>query len=303
MKKQKKGKIRGWAVFLAGAVVLSSCVYHTPDEDWEKNGKVRLHLNWQTRAEYPSDMTYYFYKDGVGRPVIRQGNISGYEGTLPSGRYKVAVCNTDCNNVVLEMGQGYEQACGKARQISALKSSSVHIAHPGNLYGTGCLSIDVGGEQTVVEELYPSSLVKTLELNIKVTGGAGHIDLAGLSGRLTGVSSQVHIPTGKALFDTPAFMAFEPEQANPGVYTSSLNLFGLSGGLEGSGLVELYLTLTLKDGKEITALTNITEEVGDAFDKSASAHIILDLEIVYDAVNGTTITLTGWKEGTGEVGN
>lgn len=248
MKKQKKGKIRGWAVFFAGAVVLSSCVYHTPDEDWEKNGKVRLHLDWQTRSEYPSGMTYYFYKDGIGHPVVRRGSASGYEGTLPAGQYRVVVCNTDCDNVILDMDNGYEQACGNARQMSGLKSSTVHIAYPGNLYGTGCRQIDAGGEQTVVEELYPVSLVKTLELNIKVTGGED-VRSVNLSGRLTGVSSQVHIPTGKALFDTPAFMSFEPEQADPGVYTSSLNLFGLSGGTAGSEPVELYLTLTLKTGK------------------------------------------------------
>lgn len=302
MKKQKKGKIRGWAVFFAGAVVLSSCVYHTPDEDWEKNGKVRLHLDWQTRSEYPSGMTYYFYKDGIGHPVVRRGSASGYEGTLPAGQYSVVVCNTDCDNVILDMDNGYEQACGKARQMSGLKSSTVHIAYPGNLYGTGCRQIDVGGEQTVVEELYPVSLVKTLELNIKVTGGED-VRSVNLSGRLTGVSSQVHIPTGKALFDTPAFMSFEPEQADPGVYTSSLNLFGLSGGTAGSEPVELYLTLTLKDGKEITSLTNITGEVGDAFETSVSAYIVLDLEVTYDEVNGATITITGWKEGIGEVGN
>lgn len=286
----------------AGAVVLSSCVYHTPDEDWEKNGKVRLHLDWQTRSEYPSGMTYYFYKDGIGHPVVRRGSASGYEGTLPAGQYRVVVCNTDCDNVILDMDNGYEQACGNARQMSGLKSSTVHIAYPGNLYGTGCRQIDVGGEQTVVEELYPVSLVKTLELNIKVTGGED-VRSVNLSGRLTGVSSQVHIPTGKALFDTPAFMSFEPEQADPGVYTSSLNLFGLSGGTAGSEPVELYLTLTLKDGKEITSLTNITGEVGDAFETSVSAYIVLDLEVTYDEVNGATITITGWKEGIGEVGN
>lgn len=302
MKKQKKSGIVGWMAFLVCVFAISSCTYHVPDEDWEKNGKVRLHLDWQTRSSYPSGMTYYFYKDGTGHPVVRLGSVTGYEGTLPSGHYKVVVCNTDCDNVQLEMNNGYEQALGKARLISSLKSASVHIARPGNLYGTGCQSIDVGGEKTVVEELYPVSLVKTLELNIKVTGGED-IRLTGLSGRLTGVSSQIQISTGKALFDTPAFMAFEPESANPGVYTSSLNLFGLSDGGEEGDPVELYLTLTLKDGKEVTSFTDITGEVGKAFEQSISAHVVLDLEIAYDEINGATITLSGWKEGTGEAGN
>lgn len=301
MKKQKKSRITGWIGLLVCAFAMSSCVYHMPDEDWEKNGKVRLHLDWQTRSSYPSGMTYYFYKDGTGRPVIRSGSASGYEGTLPSGQYKVVVCNTDCDNVQLEMDNGYEQAMGKARQISALKSASVNLAGPGNLYGTGGQLIDIGGEETVVEELYPVSLVKTLELNIKVTGGED-TRLTGLSGRLTGVSAQIQIPTGKALFDTPAFMVFEPESADQGVYTSSLNMFGLSGRTVESDPVELYLTLKMKDGKEVTSSTDITEEVGNVFEQSISAHVILDLEITYDEINGATIILSGWQEGTGEAG-
>lgn len=302
MKKQKKNSIAGWGGLLVCVLAMSACVYHTPDEDWEKNGKVRLQLEWQTRSSYPSGMTYYFYKDGIGRPVVRLGSASGYEGTLPSGQYKVVVCNTDCDNIQLEMDGGYEQACGRARQVSALKSSSIQIAYPGNLYGTGCQSIDVGGEQTAVEELYPVSLVKTLELNIKVTGGADVLT-GELSGRLTGVSAQIHIPTGKALFETPAFMVFEPESTNPGVYTSSLNLFGLSGEKEDADPVGLYLTLKMRDGKEVVSYADITGEVGDAFEQNVSAHIILDLEVAYDEINGATMILTDWKEGTGEAGN
>lgn len=302
MKKEKKSNITAWLVWLICTFTLSSCVYQIPDEDWEKNGKVRLHLEWHTRSSYPSGMTYYFYKDGTGRPVIRSGSASGYEGTLPSGRYKVAVCNTDCNNILLEMDNGYELACGKARRLSSLKSSSVHIADPGNLYGAGCQLIDVGGEGTVVEELYPASLVKTLELNIKLAGEE-NIAPAGLSGRLTGVSAEVHIPTGKALFDTPAFMVFEPESADSRVYTSFLNLFGLAGGGEDGDPVELYLTLRMKEGKEVSSFTDITGEVGNAFEQSVSAHVILDLEVAYDEINGARLTLSGWKEGTGEVGN
>ena len=303
MKKQEKNRIREWVVLLVCALAPPACTYHTPDEDWERNGKVRLHLNWQTRIDHPSVMTYYFYKDGIGFPVIRQGSASGYEGTLPAGQYKVAVCNTDCENVVLEMDNGYEQAYGKVRQISGLKSSSVHIEHPGNLSGTGCQIIDIGGKQAVVEELYPINLVKTLELNIKVKGGEEVLSLEGLSGRLTGVSARIHIPDGQPLFDTVAFMAFEAVVAASGVYTASLNLFGLSGGTENNDPVELYLTLRTKDGKEITSLTNITGEVIDALEKSISAYIVLDMEIVYDKVDGFKIILSEWKEGTGEVSN
>lgn len=291
-----------YGMLLLCVVVMWGCAYHAPDEDWEKNGKVRLNLDWQTRSSYPTGMTYYFYKDGTGRPVIRQGSSSGYEGTLPSGQYKVAVCNADPTNLTLEMNDGYDHACGKVHQVSALKSLPVHVAHPGNLYGTGCFLTGVTGEEAVVEELYPVGLVKTLELNIRLTG-VDKLSPVGLSGRLTGVSSHVHIPSGKPLFDMPAFMLFEPEAGLSEVYTSSLSMFGLSEGGDGADPAELYLTLKTKDGREITSFTDVTKDISNAFNNGLSAHIILDLTVAYDEINGLGITVTGWKEGTGEAGN
>lgn len=286
--------------FLAGVMVLlvlSACTYRATDEDWEKNGKVRLLLDWQA-AKHPAGMTYYFYQEGTARPVVRPGDASGYEGTLPVGVYKVVVCNTDCSNVLLQMENGYEGACGKAREVSGLKSASVPVAHPGNLYGAGCSLIRVDGAAAAVEELHPASLVKTLDLNMRITISDAD-RLTDLSARLTGVSAEVHIPTGKPLFGTPAFMEFRPAQTVSGVYSASLNLFGLHQGEEGGEAVELFLTLTTKSGKVYTPFTDITREVSEAFGESLSAHIVLDLTVSYNEATGMTMILTGWKEGTG----
>ena len=293
-----------WVISAVWIMAISSCAYHSPDEDWEKNGKVRLLLR-RSNSSCPDNMTWYFYPEDSESPLMRTGDVSGYEGTLPLGRYRVAVCNTGCTGVTLEMEKGYEEACGRAKQLSSLKSSSVQIACPGSLYGTGLEQIEVVGGETVAKELTPANLVRTLEMNIKVTGGdKDDVVPAVLSGRLTGVSSRVHIPSGKPLFDTPAFMTFEPEEVSPGVYASSLSLFGLSPGEkeEGEEPVDLSLTMTLADGKEITSSTDITEEVRDAFTATVTTHVILDLVVRYDEISGLTITLTDWKKGNGGSG-
>ena len=286
-----------WVISAVWIMAISSCAYHSPDEDWEKNGKVRLLLR-RSNSSCPDNMTWYFYPEDSESPLMRTGDVSGYEGTLPLGRYRVAVCNTGCTGVTLEMEKGYEEACGRAKRLSSLKSGSVQIACPGSLYGTGLEQIEVVGGETVAKELSPANLVCTLEMNIKVTGGdKGNVAAAVLSGRLTGVSSRVHIPSGIPLFFMPAFMTFEPEEVSPGVYTSSLNLFGLSPGEEGEDPVDLSLTMTLPDGKEITSSTDITEEVKNAFTATVTTHVILDLVIRYDEISGLTITLTNWKPG------
>ncbi|WP_195372562.1 MULTISPECIES: DUF5119 domain-containing protein [Parabacteroides] len=297
MGKQKKRRIRKWMICLVCDVFLSACTYHTPDQDWEKNGRVRLLLDWQIRVR-PSVMTYHFYKDGTGSPVVRRGDTWGYEGTLPAGHYKVVVCNTDCENVLLETENGYEEACGRARQVSSLKSSQVLIEQPGNLYGTGCEEIDVGGENFVVRELSPVSLVRRLELNIKVTSGetSGVVQCEKLTGRLSGLSPGVYLSNGKPFTGTPAFVVFEPERTPSGIYTTTQNLFNLSEKETGGSPVSLLLDMELSDGKEVATSVDITEEIGKAFIENTFS-VILDLTVRYDEIKGLTVQLAEWKKG------
>ena len=304
MKKQRNKRIRQWAVCLACGVTMSACSYHTPDEDWEKNGRVRVVLNWETRS-LPPVMAYYFYKDGTGIPVVRKGDASGYEGTLATGSYKMVVCNTDYENVLLETDNGYDKACGRARQVSAMKSSAVSIVQPGNLYATGCDQVEVGGEETAVKELSPASLVRSMELNIKITGGetGEAVQPQRLRGQLTGVSSGVYLPSGKPVTDTPAMMAFEPEATASGVYSATLNLFSLPEKEEVSNPVNLLLDMELPDGREVSTSTDITREIGEVFIENTFS-VVLDLTIRYDEINGLTILLAEWKkgnDGSGEV--
>ncbi|WP_308587856.1 DUF5119 domain-containing protein, partial [uncultured Parabacteroides sp.] len=147
-----------WLISAAWIMTVSSCAYRMTDEDWEKNGKVRLLLR-RSNSSCPDNMTWYFYPEDSESPLMRTGDVSGYEGTLPLGRYRVAVCNTGCTGVTLEMEKGYEEACGRAQQLSSLKSSSVQIACPGSLYGTGLEQIEVVGGETVAKELTPANLV------------------------------------------------------------------------------------------------------------------------------------------------
>ena len=67
-------------------------------------------------------------------------------------------------------------------------------------------------------------------------------------------------------------------------------------------MVDLILTMTLADGKEITSSTDITNEVKEAFAVGITTHVILDLVVRYDEMSGLTITLKEWKLGNGGSG-
>ena len=68
-------------------------------------------------------------------------------------------------------------------------------------------------------------------------------------------------------------------------------------------MVDLILTMTLADGKEITSSTDITEDVKEAFTVGVTTHVILDLVVRYDEMSGLTITLKEWKPGSGGYGD
>lgn len=299
MKEYKNIRPSAWAVCLACVVGLWGCTYQLTDEDWTKNGNVRLFLDWRGRS-HPAQMTYFFYQEDVMRPEIRTGEASGYAGTLPSGLYRVIACNTDCRNVALEMDRGYDAAIGSVRQVSSLKSS-VPVAQPANFYATGTAEIEVGGRTAAVKELYPVDLVKTLELNIQLLSGSNNeiVRPASLSGRLTGIPSEIHLPTATPFYDTGTYLTFEPEALPSGVYTSRLGLLGLSD----STSVDLYLTITMPDGTELAPFADLTDEAADAFRKNNTSYLILDLVVDCDAIGGAQITDTEWKEGTGEATN
>ena len=103
-KRNKKYRIKqlvGWMIYAVWIVAVLSCAYRMTDEDWEKNGKVRLLLR-RPDSGCPENTTWYFYPEGLDSPIIRTGDVSGYEGTLPSGCYRVAVCNRGCTGARLK---------------------------------------------------------------------------------------------------------------------------------------------------------------------------------------------------------
>lgn len=282
-----------------------SCTYGMTDEDWTKNGKVRLTLDWQG-VHPPSRMVYYFYREGVACPVIRRAGSKGFEGTLPSGTYRVMVCNPGSRNILLETENGYEMANGMIKHVSVLKSSPSYLTCPNHLQGCGSDPLVVRGEEPATATLYPAGLVRTLELHIQITkGGREKVALSGLSGCLGGVSPGVCIPSGAALSGTPAFMAFEPECMDEGRYRALLTLFGLTDpATDGAESIAscLYLTLKGEGEKELTTSVGIPREVGEMFRRKKSSRVILDLVVAYDEVNGPSVSLEDWKEGTGSAG-
>ena len=75
-KKYRIIQLMGWMIYAVWTVAVLSCAYRMTDEDWEKNGKVRLLLR-RPDSDCPENMTWSFYAEGSDIPSIRTGDMKG----------------------------------------------------------------------------------------------------------------------------------------------------------------------------------------------------------------------------------
>ena len=278
--------------------LFTACTSLTTDKDWTKNGRIRLVLDWRTRATHTGVFDYYFYAEGNPVPLVRRVDASGYEGTIPQGRYGVVVCNPDGVNLDLSMNNGYSGARASARPSASSKGAVGVICQPGNLYGTGeeeVVATAVG--KTIV--LTPACLIKEVILNIRIEGNG---DVSVVSGELSGIPPEVCIPTGELCEGNYGSVCFPTEASGPNQYTASLSLFGLRQGKGGDIKIPVNLSLTVeqKDGLSFVSHTDVTDQVNEAITNGLTARIELDLTVHPLATGGYAIEVTGWRDGTAE---
>lgn len=184
MKKKGNRSVIGCLAAVCMLLPVMSCVYHDPDEDWNKNGKVRLMLNWKEKKR-PVAMDYYFYQDGA---AVRSSAV--VKLAVMRGRFRRATIGWLCVTPMVPMSNyrwkaATNPACAVARPASVLKAVSSGVEQPHGLYGTGGELLSVSGKTDRIAELYPVSLVRELELNIRVVGLS---EVERLTGSLSGYS-------------------------------------------------------------------------------------------------------------------
>lgn len=294
----KKEHIRSivWLTFL---MLFMACAYQAPEEDWEKNGWVRLVLDWGTRVSHGGTFDYYFYAAGNPVPLVRRGDASGYEGTLPKGSCGVVVCNPDGINLDLSMNNGYALAHAIARTSTSMKGDASSIQQPSNLYGTGREGIEATVDAGKAVVLTPACLTKEVILNISIEGGG---EVAVIDGELSGIPPEICIPTGEPCAGQGVSVRFPTEADSDNRYTASLSLFGLRQGNKPETISPANLSLVVeqKDGRTFVSHTDVTEQINEAVMSGLSARIELNMTVHPLSTGGYGIEITGWQEGTAE---
>lgn len=300
--------IKNWVSL--GLLLLWGCTYGDTDLYNQQRGKVRIALDWGELA-VPDSAAFYFYPSGQNTPLVRMSAGSGFEGTLEAGTYQVVVTNTGYSRLTVQTSKGYNQAfaCADATtgyngHFDTRASEPALIESPQNLYGTGLGEMTVG-KTGAVHVAYPQPLVYPVRLDVIIEGA---VAVSAIEGVLSGVSSSVHIPTGKADFSEDAAILFPLEKQGNGRFRSSAATFGLrpqkGNGEPQSNRLNLYIEMP--DQSVFTSEFDITdlieEAVGSIITGTITATIELELTVDPSKPGGFNLGLVGWHTGTGSAG-
>ena len=289
-----------------GLLLLGGCTYGDTDLYNRQRGRVHIALDWGGAA-VPDSAAFYFYPSGQDIPQVRMSAGNGFEGTLDAGTYRVMVTNTGYSRLHLLTEKGYDGALACADAVAGRgvrAAEPVLLESPQNIYGTGITGVEVGVEG-VVRIAYPQPLTRSVRLDILVEGP---IAVSRIEGTLSGVSSAVHIPTGKAVFADDAAILFPLENKEEGLFSASATTFGLRPQEQDDERLPNWLCLQvqLSDQTVFTSELDITalieEAVGNVSGGTITATIELELTVDPSKPGGFNLQLVGWHTGTGSAG-
>lgn len=292
-----------------GLLLLWGCTYGDTDLYNQQRGKVRIALDWGELA-VPDSAAFYFYPSGQNTPLLRMSAGSGFEGTLAAGTYQVVVTNTDYSRLTVQTLKGYDQAfayadaAGYSGPFDTRALEPALIESPQNLYGAGLAEITVE-KNGATHIAYPQPLVYPVRLDVIVEGAVAVSEIEGI---LSGVSSSVHIPTGKADFSEDVSILFPLEKQAGGQFRSSATTFGLrpQQGNDEPQPNRLNLYIQMPDESVFSSELDITdlieEAVGNVVTGTITATIELELTVDPSKPDGFNLELVGWRTGTGSAG-
>lgn len=276
----------------------------------EQEGYVRIDLQWENNA-VPEGSEFYFYTETGELVHSCKCPPEGFSGTLPMGKYKIIVWNTDARNV--ELVHMDKHATAEVRAVadgSAAGKAAGCIAQPTNLLLANGFNeaelMEVPYRDSVVMSASPRAKVKTVKFVFTLDNAAA-VKLLG--GSLSGVSSGLHCATGSCT-NNPQNVNFEVSTDPYGKYNyvadiSVLDLVEPASGVLGSHILTLKVVI---DGVEHTMNIDLTATI-DALLNGEWGGVIpveIPLEIDLKSIDGNlSAEVTPWDtnggSGSGEL--
>lgn len=272
-------RVRGTGALLMvslSLVLLSGCVkrdleYRTGVPS-DGEGGVEIALDWGGE-ERPQEARYLFYREEDGTLYRSfEGITDGYKGTLPVGKYRLIVHNSDAGRVGYCGVENYHTAFVFALQEESVKSSRAGgacIQEPEGVYGIGeCehgVTLDVRKDETLVSTVHPGSLTRLVKLHFELE----NMQMEHIGGYLNGVTPSVVLATGECR-PADCAVAFSAVAQTQGTeFTAAVQVFNLRTAQQAAaGSNTLDVILKDNDGQEHETTIDITSAVKEVIDKN-----------------------------------
>lgn len=299
---ERYNKIRRCCIVALNILLLQGgCTYGDSERYNFQAGKVHIALDWHGLSCNDST-SFYFYEEGNTIPQIRSSVHEGFEGTLPSGNYRVFVVNNNYRQVSIDCNSGFGNANAHVadREKESDLMSGILIHQPDNLYGGGLDGLRVNRDKEETYVIVAQKLFRDVRLNIRFVGDISVIDVSGL---LSGIASSVHIPSGKIDVNESAVLPIQMERGEDGIFHSRFSCLGFCQGETPEGNNYFRMELLLADGTKFDSEIDITSVIRDALStgkENIETTIDIHIEIDPSEATGFRLVVVGWNEGTGE---
>lgn len=235
-------------------------------------GRVEIALDWNGEVR-PQQARYLFYREEDGTLYRSfEGITDGYKGSLPAGKYRLIVHNTDAGRVGFCGVEKYATAFVFALSEESVKSpraGSACIQEPEGVYGIGqCeagLTLDVRKGETLVSTVHPRSLTRLVKLHFELK----NMQVEHIGGYLNGVSPSVVLATGECRPAGCAVAFSTVTQVQGSEFAAAVQVFNLRTAQEAApGSNTLDITLTDDQGGSRNTTVDITDAVKEIIDKN-----------------------------------
>lgn len=303
-------RVRGTGTLLAvlSLVLLSGCVkrdleYRTGIPD-AGDGRVEIALDWNGEQR-PQQARYLFYREEDGTLYRSfEGITDGYEGSLPAGKYRLIVHNTDAVRVGFCGMENYTSAFVFALSEESVKSSragSACIQEPEGVYGIGeCeagVTLDVRQGETLVSTVRPHCLTRQVKLHFELE----NMQMEHIGGYLNGVTPSVVLATGECRPADCAVAFSTTNQVQGTEFTAAVHVFDIRAAhqdIPGSNTLDVTLSDANGQGHDMTI--DITDTVKEVIDKNGGkvpVEIPVKIELVLIDNGNLQATVTPWDDG------
>ncbi len=257
----------------------------------EQVGFVRIDLQWEN-GSVPEGSEFYFYNESGERVHSCTCAAEGFRGTLPMGKYKIIVWNTDAKNVELYGMDKHTTAEVRVKADETVANRAGNcIAQPDNLLLASAFNeaefMEVPYRDSVIMSASPKGLVKKVHLVFKVDN-ADAVKL--VSGSLSGVSSGVQCASVSCT-NQPKSVNFAIKQENFSQnydYSADISVLDLvlpADGVSGSHVLVLEVVI---DGVTYHMNIDLTGTIDDLLkgEWNGTIPVEIPLEVELKSIDG-----------------